>query len=147
MRTNSLKELGTMPGKFLEGSYKRGSPFIKSWTATEDEKLEQAIRCTYRKTIKNEKEMLVRRTTLLYGKPVYYPERLTTSKLSEFRKLMVSTGNGIVGVVWTIHQAMGYPCAFFNRDRSPIEIDRIISCYHACMKGTSTYELEKILYF
>lgn len=86
----------------------------------------------------------------LYGKPLFFRDRMTGDILIRVKKLKEATGKSLGEIGQDLKDYLGYPCSFFRQEASgrkiPVDSERILNAYTAMKENKAISEIENILY-
>lgn len=103
----------------------------------------------YRTTIEYNRQNIDKHFIDLYGKPIYYSEKLTSSLVIRIKEVMAITGKSLKEIAKDFKDYLGDNCSFFRKEgekQIPIDSHRIIDAYTLMQNKHPASAIKNILY-
>lgn len=157
MTTHNLKDLSTLnavPMTILPpikmASYKpRTDLNIRVMTVRDADILTTLVSRRYRATIKYNRQIIDEQFKGLYGKPLYFSDKLTSTLIIRIKEIMALTGKSLKEIGKDLKAYIGKDISFFRKNgdsQIPIDSARIMDAYQAMKELKPAFQIENILF-
>ena len=150
MKTNNLKDLRPevlgLPSHV--GTYRPSNvkPATYGFTL---KTAKNAIKQRYEEAISHQKAIVDEAFTSLYGKPLYFSERITSTLVARIKEIMGETGKSLKEIGMDFKAYLGEDCSFFRKvgdKQIPCDSQRIMDAYKQIQAGAPVEQIKAILY-
>lgn len=122
---------------------------IKAMTFEEGDVARGLITKRYRAAIKINRETIDEQFTGLYGHPLYFSDKITSTLVIRIKEVMAATGKSLKGIGQDIKDYLGKECSFYRKENGkqiPIDSNRIMDAYKLIQSHSPISEVEAVLY-
>lgn len=153
MRTHNLRDLTQIVAPVNThyiGTWKPNNPHIVVLSNELDgDMAADLIKKRYRAAIKYNRKNIDEQFTALYGKPLYFSDKITSKLVIRIKEVMAITGKSLKEIAADFELYMGKKCSFFRKENGkqiPIDSQRIMDAYKLIQDKHPIITIENILY-
>lgn len=151
MKTNNLRDLSaivspknaTYLGTWKPGTLQVMTPEIGDYVTKEH------IVKNYFDAVKHNRSNIDEQFTALYGRPLYFSDKVTGTLVARIKEIMAITGKTLKEIAADFKAYMGKDCSFFRKENGkqiPVDSQRIMDAYKLIQEKQPVAAIENILY-